>query len=141
MTWMRLRLAPSLLVVTPGSICCITRRVGKLTSTDAAPMCMSKHAPSESQKLTRCLLQDCTAQAVANTLWAIAKLSMGQQMQPPVLHTLLEASAQRMLALLPSASPQVRIYSFEGPEHTSMIDHGFLTLHNIFPLSVLAGPR
>ena len=44
---------------------------------------------------------------MSNTLWAIAKGEMGQLMQPPVLHTLLAASAQRMLALLPTASPQV----------------------------------
>ena len=36
---------------------------------------------------------------------------MSAHMQPPVLHTLLEASCQRMLALLPSASPQVLMSS------------------------------
>ena len=54
------------------------------------------------------MLQECSAQAVSNILWAIAKRGMGASLQPPVLHTLLDASAQRLLALLPEAAPQVK---------------------------------
>ena len=53
-------------------------------------------------------LQECSAQAVSMILWAVAKRGMAASMQPPVLYTLLDASAQRLLTLLPPASPQVR---------------------------------